>query len=85
VQITLLADRTEVIPTLALWFRSRWPDYYAATNVAGGILERLEWVRMGLVLHHGERIALYRCDPHDAPWQAGAAGPPADSLDSGFH
>jgi RimJ/RimL family protein N-acetyltransferase len=33
VQIALLADHAEVIPTLAQWFRSQWPDYYAGRTL----------------------------------------------------
>lgn len=29
VQIDYLADHAEVIPTLAEWFQSEWPEYYA--------------------------------------------------------
>jgi GNAT superfamily N-acetyltransferase len=33
---------------------------YTTTNVAGGILEYLQWEYLGPVNHHGEDIALYR-------------------------
>lgn len=29
IEIALLADHLEVIPTLSQWFRAQWPDYYA--------------------------------------------------------
>src|SRR4030067_756567 len=32
-QIVYLADHAEVIPTLAEWFRSEWPDYYAERSL----------------------------------------------------
>lgn len=28
IEISLLADHPEVIPTLTQWFRHEWPDYY---------------------------------------------------------
>ena len=34
VQIDYLADHTEVITTLAEWFRSEWPEYYATRTLA---------------------------------------------------
>ncbi|OHB62128.1 MAG: hypothetical protein A2167_02400 [Planctomycetes bacterium RBG_13_46_10] len=153
-QIVYLADHAEVIPTLAEWFQSEWPIYYAqrtlvdivqdfyadlnhnelpirlvaflagelvgtivlreivlethpeyrpglgglyvakphrrcgigtelvqagmllaqrvgynviytTTNVAGGIVERLQWEWIESVLHHGEQITLYRYTPKD--------------------
>src|SRR5690348_5782256 len=35
--IALIADHSEVVPTLAQWFRTQWPDYYA-----GRTLEEME-------------------------------------------
>jgi RimJ/RimL family protein N-acetyltransferase len=29
ISIEFLADHLEAIPTLAVWFRAQWPDYYA--------------------------------------------------------
>ena len=29
IEISFLADHPEVVPTLAHWFRSQWPEYYA--------------------------------------------------------
>jgi hypothetical protein len=34
IQIALLADCPETVPTLAQWFRAQWPDYYAARSEA---------------------------------------------------
>ena len=33
-QIDYLADHAEVVPTLAEWFQSEWPDYYAERSLA---------------------------------------------------
>ena len=32
--ISLLADRSQAIPTLTSWFRDQWPDYYASRSDA---------------------------------------------------
>lgn len=34
---------------------------YTSTGAATGILERLAWVRIKAVQHHGEQLTLYRC------------------------
>jgi len=33
-QIALLAEHIDVIPTLAQWFQSQWPDYFAGRSLA---------------------------------------------------
>ena len=34
IEIALLADYPETIPTLTQWFRAQWPQYYAARTLA---------------------------------------------------
>lgn len=34
IEIALLADHPETIPTLAQWFRAQWPEYYAGRTLA---------------------------------------------------
>ena len=34
ITIAYLADHPDTIPTLASWFRSQWPDYYARQTQA---------------------------------------------------
>jgi GNAT superfamily N-acetyltransferase len=34
IEIALLADHPETIPTLAQWFRAQWPAYYAGRTLA---------------------------------------------------
>ena len=37
-----------------------YTEIYTITNVAGGILERLHWDKIGSFSNHGEQVALYR-------------------------
>ncbi len=37
-----------------------YPEIYTITNVAGGILERLHWDKIGSFPNHGEQVALYK-------------------------
>jgi GNAT superfamily N-acetyltransferase len=57
---------TELVQAgMSLAQRIGYQEIYTTTNVAGGILERLKWERIGSVIHHGEQIALYRYAPMD--------------------
>src|SRR4030042_6448203 len=44
-----------------------FPVIFAATNVAGGILERLQWEKLGSFPNHGEQTALYRYTSNQRP------------------
>jgi hypothetical protein len=34
IKVALLADYSEVVPTLAYWIRAQWPDYYVERTLA---------------------------------------------------
>jgi hypothetical protein len=58
IEIAFLANYPEAIPTLTSWFRSQWPEYYAARN----ILECLGWQLIREIVHSDEQLLFYCCE-----------------------